>query len=72
MFGGTQGSDYSIAGQFKVQVGAALITTIYTLIASFVILKAVDATIGLRVSEQQELSGLDLALHSEVGYNMND
>jgi len=49
-----------------------LITTIYTLIASFVILKAVDATIGLRVSEQQELSGLDLALHSEVGYNMND
>ena len=72
MFGGTQGSDYSIAGQFKVQVGAALITIIYTLIASFVILKAVDATIGLRVSEQQELSGLDLALHSEVGYNMND
>ena len=72
MFGGTGGSDYSIAGQFKVQTGAALITTIYTLIATYVVIKIVDATIGLRVTEQEELGGLDLALHNEVGYNMNE
>ena len=72
MFGGIKGGDYSIASQFKVQAGAALITTIYTLLASYVVLKVVDATIGLRVTEQEELSGLDLALHNEVGYNMNE
>jgi ammonium transporter, Amt family len=72
MFGGIKGGDYSIASQFKVQAGAALITTIYTLIASYIILKVVDAMIGLRVPEQAELSGLDLALHNEVGYNMNE
>lgn len=72
VFGGTQGADYSIGVQFTIQVKAAVITTVYTLIATYIIIKAVDKTIGLRVTEQQELSGLDLALHDESGYNMNE
>ena len=72
MFGGTQGGNYSIASQFAVQAQAALITTVYTLIATYVVIKAVEKMIGLRVTEQQELSGLDLALHNETGYSMNE
>lgn len=43
---------------------------VYTVVASFVILKLVDALVGLRVDEEQESSGLDLALHNESGYNL--
>jgi len=43
-------------------------TLVYTAIASLIILKVVDWTIGLRVTEEQETEGLDLALHDERGY----
>ena len=43
-------------------------TLVYTAIASLVILKLVDWTLGLRVTEEQETEGLDLALHDERGY----
>ena len=68
-FGGNQ-VDLNIGKQVMVQLSAAAITTIYTLIASFIILKIVDVIIGLRVAETDELNGLDLALHDETGYNM--
>jgi ammonium transporter, Amt family len=35
---------------------------------SFVLLKVVDLLVGLRVTEEEELTGLDLAQHEEVGY----
>jgi Amt family ammonium transporter len=38
--------------------------------ASFVILKIVDALVGLRVHEEDEFSGLDLVEHGEVGYDL--
>ena len=43
-------------------VGATLI---YGFIVSFIILKVIDMTIGLRVTEEQEREGLDVALHGE-------
>ncbi|HYN79000.1 MAG TPA: ammonium transporter [Lamprocystis sp. (in: g-proteobacteria)] len=43
-------------------------TLVYTAVISLIILKVVDWTIGLRVSEEQETEGLDLALHDERGY----
>ena len=43
-------------------------TLVYTAIASLIILKLVDWVIGLRVTEEQETEGLDLALHDERGY----
>ena len=43
-------------------------TIVYTFIVSFVVLKILDATMGLRVAEDQEEEGLDLALHDERGY----
>ncbi|WP_322619032.1 hypothetical protein [Arenimonas daejeonensis] len=42
----------------------------YTAIATLVILKAIQWTIGLRVSEEAESEGLDIALHNERGYNL--
>jgi Amt family ammonium transporter len=45
-------------------------TLIYSSIGTFIILKLVDLTIGLRVSEEDESTGLDLAQHNETGYNL--
>ena len=43
-------------------------TIAYTFVVSFVVLKILDAVMGLRVDEDQEEEGLDLALHDERGY----
>jgi Amt family ammonium transporter len=45
-----------------------LVTIVYTGVMSYIILKVVDVLIGLRVTEEQETEGLDLALHDERGY----
>jgi len=69
MFGGKGGDSYSILTALKVQSWAALITIVYTLVVSVVILKVIQHTIGLRVDEQEEIGGLDLGSHGEAGYN---
>ncbi len=57
-----------IAGQLGVQVLGVAATLAYTFVVSFVLLKVLDWTIGLRVSVDEEQEGLDLALHDERGY----
>jgi len=44
------------------------ISWVLAIVGSLVILKIVDVTVGLRVSRDQELQGLDLSLHGEEGY----
>ncbi len=58
----------SMAAQVWAQGIGVVTTCAYTFVVSYVILKIVDATMGLRVSEEQEEEGLDLALHDERGY----
>jgi Amt family ammonium transporter len=58
----------TIASQLWAQGKGVLFTIAYTAVLSFIILKAVDMVIGLRVTEDQETEGLDLALHDERGY----
>ena len=58
----------SIGGQVEVQLTGVTATLAYTGAVSFIILKALDAMIGLRVSEDQEIEGLDLSQHDERGY----
>ncbi|MDI9409354.1 MAG: ammonia channel protein, partial [Candidatus Pacebacteria bacterium] len=53
-------------GQIWVQLQGVVITVAWSGVASFVILKLVDVTLGLRVPVETELQGLDLALHDEV------
>lgn len=57
------------AGQFFNQFLAAGITWAWAAFASFVILKVVDAGVGLRPTEAEETQGLDLTLHGEAAYN---
>jgi Amt family ammonium transporter len=57
------------AGQVWVQAKSVLFTAAWSGIGTLVILKLVDATIGVRVSREQEVEGLDLALHDERAYN---
>ena len=42
-----------------------LATLVYSGVASFVLLKVIDLTIGLRVSRDDEVEGLDMTLHGE-------
>lgn len=60
----------SIAGQFAVQATGVISTIVYTAVVSFILLKVVDALIGLRVTEEEETQGLDLVLHDERGYDL--
>jgi Amt family ammonium transporter len=50
------------------QIAAAAITWVLAGVATFVLLKILDATMGLRVSQQAEIQGLDLSQHGEEGY----
>ncbi|MCY1354590.1 Ammonia channel [compost metagenome] len=59
-----------IAGQLWIQFKGVAFTVVYTTIVTFIILKVLDVIIGLRVTEEEETVGLDLAQHNERGYNL--
>lgn len=50
------------------QIVATGVTWIYSIVMTYILLKIVDFTIGLRIDEQGERQGLDLADHEEEGY----
>ena len=52
----------------KGQLVAVLVTWVFAIVVTFILLKILDATMGLRVSQQQELQGLDVSQHGEEGY----
>jgi len=54
-----------VDGSVVTQLGAVVTTLAVSGIGSFIILKAIDMTIGLRVTEEEEREGLDLSLHGE-------
>ena len=60
----------SIGAQFGSQLISVVFTIVYCGVLSYIILKFVDVLVGLRVDPDEESQGLDLALHSEQGYNM--
>ena len=62
--------DYDFAAQVIAQCKAVLLTLVWSGVGSFVILKAIDYTVGLRVSVEKEREGLDLTDHGERAYNM--
>jgi len=58
----------TMGSQVVAQLIGVVVTIGFTAIVSYIILKLIDITIGLRVSEEQESEGLDIALHEERGY----
>jgi len=67
VFGGLK-DDITMGAQVWIQIKSVVLTVGFTGIATYVILKLVDWTIGLRVSDEQETEGLDLSQHDERGY----
>ena len=59
-----------MASQLTVQVTGVIATFVYTVIATFIILKLVDVLLGLRVSTDEETEGLDINQHNERGYDL--
>jgi Amt family ammonium transporter len=60
----------TIGGQVIIQLKGVIVTVAYSSIMSLIILGLIHLIIGLRVDDEQESEGLDLALHDEVGYNL--
>jgi Amt family ammonium transporter len=60
----------TIAQQLWTQVMGAVVTLVWSGVATFVILKLVNLVSPLRVSVEQENEGLDLVLHEERGYSL--
>ncbi len=67
---GTNGFFFGNPAQLGIQIVAVLASTIYSVAATWVILKLVDRFIGLRVHESEEISGLDTSQHGEPAYQM--
>ena len=57
-------------GQVGNQLVGVLIAWAIAIVGTFVILKIVDAVTGFRVTEEQEIQGLDITQHGEEAYNL--
>jgi Amt family ammonium transporter len=57
-------------GQVVNQIIGVGISWVLAIVATFIILKVVDAVVGLRVSPEEETMGLDLSQHGEEGYSL--
>ena len=68
--GGVKGEGFSIVSQVIIQAQGVLVTIVWCGVVTYVILKVLDAVMGLRVSEEHEAEGLDLSQHEERGYNL--
>jgi ammonium transporter, Amt family len=70
------GADGLLAGGGVTLLGkqapAALAVAAFSFVASFAIAKLVDVTVGLRVSEEDEVQGLDLSQHAETSYALTE
>jgi Amt family ammonium transporter len=63
------GGGLTLLGKQFVAIGA---TIAFAFVMTMIIVKVVDAVVGLRVTEEEEISGLDLSQHSEVGYSFTE
>jgi len=59
----------TIGAQVWIQAKSVLFTAAWSGLGTYLILRLLDATVGVRVSREQEVEGLDLALHDERAYN---
>jgi len=65
------GTVTSLGGQLWIQAKGVGFTIVWSAVLSWVILKLIDRTLGLRVDTEQEQIGLDLAEHEERAYNLS-
>jgi Amt family ammonium transporter len=70
VWGGNEGLIGGNSQLFVENIIGVLAAAAYSVVVTLVILKVLDATVGLRVSKDQETEGLDTNLHGEEGYHM--
>jgi Amt family ammonium transporter len=68
--GGADGLFYGNPEQLWIQLVGAVVVIAFSLVVSTILFKLTDKLVGLRVSEEEEIQGLDITQHSEVGYTL--
>ena len=63
-------AEHGVFGQFGIQMLAVVSILAWSGTISYLLLKLLDQTLGLRVSTQDETEGLDISQHNEQGYNL--
>jgi Amt family ammonium transporter len=63
-------ADYDMGAQLIAQLWGVVTVALWTSVVAFIAFKLVDLVIGLRVSEENEREGLDIAEHGETAYHM--
>lgn len=69
--GGTDGLLFGNPAQVVKQITGVIATYLLAGVVTFVLLKAIDAVVGLRVSDEEEVTGLDISIHGEEGYRLS-
>ena len=69
---GADGLFYGNAAQFGRQAIAVGVTLVFSFVATLIIVKITDLLVGVRITEEQEATGLDLTQHSESAYTTFD
>jgi Amt family ammonium transporter len=65
---GADGLFFGNPAQLGIQLVAVAVTLVYCFVMAYILLKVVDAVVGLRVDEEDEVAGLDLSQHGETAY----
>jgi len=66
---GGNGLLFGNPGLLAVQAGAAAVSAAYAFVVTYLLFRLLDKAMGLRVSREDEVMGLDLTQHGEAGYN---
>lgn len=69
---GNNGLFFGNPGQLGIQFIGVAATAIYSIVVTFILLKVVDAVVGLRVPDEEEVIGLDITQHEESAYTLLD
>ena len=67
---GANGLFFGNPGQLWIQSVSVIATMVFTFIMTLIILKLIDLVIGLRITEEEEVIGMDISLHDETGYSL--
>ena len=67
---GGDGLFFGNPGQFVIQLIAVGVTLVFSFVVSYILFKILDATMGLRVTPEDEVAGLDITEHQETAYNL--
>ena len=67
---GADGLFFGNPAQLGIQCIVIIATIAYTFVITYILFKIIDKIFGLRISEDDEISGLDLSQHEETAYNL--